>query len=176
MDDETLEDRCDRPKRHPRGGRIRGVGDRVQGRHRPVRDVPRHGGDPEGASEGLRERRGVQVATGRPAPPAGDRRRPARTRSRIGDRAVATAMLFPSVAAIAIFVYGFVGWTGYVSFTRWNDVLPDYAWAGLRTYADLFETFRFRIDLLNTVKFTLVFLAGCVGAGFALAVLLDRAV
>jgi glucose/mannose transport system permease protein len=85
-------------------------------------------------------------------------------------------MLLPSVAAIAIFVYGFVGWTGYVSFTRWNDVLPDYTWAGLRTYADLFETFRFRIDILNTVKFTVVFLAGCVGAGFALAVLLDRAV
>jgi glucose/mannose transport system permease protein len=85
-------------------------------------------------------------------------------------------MLFPSVAAIAVFVYGFVGWTGYVSFTRWNDVLPDYTWAGLRTYTDLFETFRFRIDILNTVKFTVVFLAGCVGAGFALAVLLDRAV
>ena len=85
-------------------------------------------------------------------------------------------MVLPSVAAIAVFVYGFAGWTGYVSFTRWNDVLPDYTWAGLRTYADLFETFRFRIDLLNTVKFTLVFLAGCVGAGFALAVLLDRAV
>jgi len=83
-------------------------------------------------------------------------------------------MVLPSVAALAVFVYGFAGWTGYVSLTRWNDVLPDYTWAGLRTYADLFESFRFRIDLLNTVRFTVVFLAGCVGIGFALAVLLDR--
>ena len=53
-------------------------------------------------------------------------------------------------------------------------MLPDYTWAGLRAYADLFESFRFRIDLLNTARFTVVFLAGCVGIGFALAVLLDR--
>ena len=85
-------------------------------------------------------------------------------------------MVLPSVAALAVFVYGFAGWTGYVSLTRWNDVLPDYTWAGLRAYADLFESFRFRIDLLNTARFTVVFLAGCVGIGFALAVLLDRGV
>ena len=82
-------------------------------------------------------------------------------------------MVLPSVAAIAVFVYGFVGWTGYVSLTRWNDMLPNYAWAGLGTYADLFETFRFRIDIVNTVKFTLAFLTGCLGVGFLLAALLD---
>ena len=83
-------------------------------------------------------------------------------------------MLLPSVVAIAVFVYAFVGWTGYVSLTRWNDVLPDYTWAGLRTYVDLFDTVRFRIDLLNTVKFTGAFLVGCLGVGFTLAALLDR--
>jgi glucose/mannose transport system permease protein len=83
-------------------------------------------------------------------------------------------MVLPSVAAIAVFVYGFVGWTGYVSLTRWNDVLPNYEWAGWRTYVDLFDTFRFRIDIVNTGKFTLAFLAGCLGVGFSLAVLLDR--
>jgi glucose/mannose transport system permease protein len=83
-------------------------------------------------------------------------------------------MVLPSVVAIAVFVYGFVGWTGYVSLTRWNDVLPDYAWAGLSAYANLFEAFRFRIDIVNTAKFTLAFLAGCLGVGFSLAVLLDR--
>jgi glucose/mannose transport system permease protein len=83
-------------------------------------------------------------------------------------------MLLPSVVAIAVFVYAFASWTGYVSLTRWNDVLPDYTWAGLRTYADLFDAVRFRIDLLNTVKFTGAFLAGCLGLGFTLAALLDR--
>jgi len=83
-------------------------------------------------------------------------------------------MVAPSVVAIAVFVYGFVAWTGYVSLTRWNDILPDYAWSGWRNYLDLFSTFRFRIDLLNTVKFTLVFLAACLAVGFTLAILLDR--
>jgi glucose/mannose transport system permease protein len=87
---------------------------------------------------------------------------------------VATAMVLPSVAAVAVFVYGFAAWTGYVSLTQWNDVLPNYAWAGVRTYSDLFDSFRFRIDIVNTVKFTLAFLAGCLGIGFSLAVLLDR--
>lgn len=82
-------------------------------------------------------------------------------------------MMLPSVVAIAVFVYAFAGWTGYVSLTRWNDVLPDYTWAGLRVYADLFDTVRFRIDLVNTVKFTGVFLVGCLGLGFGLAALLD---
>jgi glucose/mannose transport system permease protein len=83
-------------------------------------------------------------------------------------------MVLPSVVAIAVFVYGFAAWTGYVSLTRWNDVLPNYAWAGIRTYTDLLDTFRFRIDIVNTVKFTLAFLAGCLGIGFSLAVILDR--
>ncbi len=83
-------------------------------------------------------------------------------------------MVAPSVAVIAVFVYGFVAWTGYVSLTQWNDVLPNYAWAGWRNYLDLFETFRFRIDILNTAKFTLVFLVACLVVGFSLAMLLDR--
>ncbi|HYM71318.1 MAG TPA: sugar ABC transporter permease [bacterium] len=84
-------------------------------------------------------------------------------------------MVAPSIIAIAVFVYGFVGWTGFVSLTRWNDVLPDYTWVGWRNYLDLFDNFRFRIDIINTAKFTFVFLAACLTIGLALAVLLERA-
>jgi glucose/mannose transport system permease protein len=101
---------------------------------------------------------------------------PARRRGRTWDRVAAVVMVAPSVAAIAVFVYGFVGWTAFVSLTRWNDVLPNYAWAGWRNYLDLFGTFRFRIDIVNTLKFTLAFLAGCLAIGFTLAVLLDRGI
>jgi glucose/mannose transport system permease protein len=85
-------------------------------------------------------------------------------------------MIAPSVAAIAVFIYGFVAWTGYISLVHWNDVVPNYTWVGLRNYVDLFQNFRFRIDIVNTIKFTLAFLAGCLGVGFLLAVLLDRGV
>src|SRR5437588_7815755 len=171
--DDAVDHRRHRPQRDPRRRRQRGLGHRLQGRDCAVCDLSRYRGDPTGAREGLRERRSVQVAARRLRAGSAQAGRP-RRRARTWDRAAATAMLLPSVVAIAVFVYGFVGWTGYVSLTRWNDVLPNYAWAGLRTYADLFDTFRFRIALLNTLKFTLAFLAGCLGVGFTLAVLLDR--
>src|SRR6516164_11623276 len=113
------------------------------------------------------QRRGGGGPSQRPGPAA-------RSRSRVRDRAAAIAMVLPSVIAIAVFVYGFVAWTGFVSLTRWNDVLPNYAWGGLRAYADLFASFRFRIDILNTAKFTAAFLSGCLVLGFSLAVLLER--
>ncbi len=106
--------------------------------------------------------------------PIGARRISAARRGWSWDRVTAAAMVAPSVAAIAVFVYGFVAWTGYVSLTHWNDVLPNYAWVGWRNYLDLFETFRFRIDLVNTLKFTLAFLTACLVIGFILAVLLER--
>jgi len=84
-------------------------------------------------------------------------------------------MIAPSIIAVAVFIYGFVAWTGFVSLTRWNDVLPNYAWVGWRNYLDLFENFRFRIDIVNTAKFTVVFLAACLAIGFGLAILLERA-
>jgi glucose/mannose transport system permease protein len=84
------------------------------------------------------------------------------------------AMVAPSVVLIAVFVYGFIAWTGYTSLSQWNDILPNYAWAGWQNYRDLFQTFRFPIDLVNTAKFTAAFLAGCLAIGFALAVLLDQ--
>lgn len=95
-------------------------------------------------------------------------------RVRVGDRMAAAAMVAPSVAAIAVFVYVFIAWNGYVSLTRWNDVLPNYTWVGWRNYLDLFANVRFRIDMANTLRFTVVFLAACLTIGFTLAVLLDR--
>src|SRR5438445_6960203 len=150
--DETVDHRRHRSQRDPRRRRQRGLGHRLQGRDCAVCDLPRYRGDPKGAREGLRKRRSVQVASRRPLRAGSAQARRPRRRTRTWDRAAATAMLLPSVVAIAVFVYGFVGWTGYVSLTRWNDVLPNYAWAGRRTYADLFGTFRLRIDPLNTVQ------------------------
>ena len=33
--------------------------------------------------------------------------------------------ILPSVILIAVFVYGFIGWTGWISLTNWKDVVPD---------------------------------------------------
>jgi glucose/mannose transport system permease protein len=32
--------------------------------------------------------------------------------------------ILPSVILIAVFVFGFIAWTGWVSLTNWKDVIP----------------------------------------------------
>jgi glucose/mannose transport system permease protein len=90
------------------------------------------------------------------------------------DQVIAVLLIAPSLAAIAVFVYGFIGFTAFASFTKWNALWPDFSWVGWYNYATLFNTVRFQIDLRNTVTFTLLFLAVCLAVGFVLAVLLDR--
>jgi glucose/mannose transport system permease protein len=92
------------------------------------------------------------------------------------DRTLAVAVLVPSVAAVGIFVYGFIGWTGYVSLSNWNSFIRDLSFAGIQNYLTLFDTIRFQIDLRNTLIFTVAFLTACLVIGFLLAVLLDQRV
>jgi len=96
------------------------------------------------------------------------------------ERWIAFLMVLPSIILIAIFVYGFIGWTARVSLSRWDGIRPDYTWAGLDNYRQLFGVVggvsarRFAIDLWNTLFFTLLFLAACVVVGLLLAILLDQ--
>ncbi|MBC7250697.1 MAG: sugar ABC transporter permease [Anaerolineae bacterium] len=90
------------------------------------------------------------------------------------ERVVSVLLITPSAIAIAIFVYGFIGWTAYVSLTKWDQLLPDFTLVGLRNYQRLFANQRFRIDLRNTVVFTVLFLISCLVIGLILAILLDQ--
>jgi glucose/mannose transport system permease protein len=84
------------------------------------------------------------------------------------------ALLLPSIIAVAIFVYGFIGWSARVSLSQWKGLLPDYTWVGLQQYAYLFHDTRFLIDVRNTAVFTVGFIAGCLILGLGLAILLDQ--
>jgi glucose/mannose transport system permease protein len=90
------------------------------------------------------------------------------------ERITAILLILPSAIAIAIFVYGFIGFTGFVSLTKWNKLLPDFSLAGLRNYQKLFANQRFQIDMRNMVVFTVLFLISSLAMGFLLAVLLDQ--
>lgn len=92
------------------------------------------------------------------------------------DRLTALLMITPSVIAIAIFVYGFIGWTSFVSLTKWSGIAPDYTFVGLKNYADIFRTGRFQTDIRNTIVFTACFLIGCLALGLLLALLVDARV
>lgn len=84
------------------------------------------------------------------------------------------ALLTPSIVAVAIFVYGFIGWSIRVSLSKWKGLLPDFTWAGLSQYTYLFHDARFKIDVRNTAVFTIGFIAGCLILGLGLAILLDQ--
>ena len=85
------------------------------------------------------------------------------------------ALLFPSIVAVGIFVYGFIAWSVRVSLSKWKGLNPDYTFVGLQQYTDLiFNDQRFLIDIRNTAVFTVGFILGCLLLGLGLAILLDQ--
>ncbi len=91
------------------------------------------------------------------------------------EQLLSVALLLPSIIAVAIFVYGFIGWSVRVSLSRWKGLNPDFTWVGLKQYTTLFNNDpRFIIDVRNTGMFTVLFIVGCLVIGLGLAILLDQ--
>lgn len=101
------------------------------------------------------------------------------------EKIVGFVFFLPSLIAIIIFVYGFIGWTGWVSVSNWTrGANPDYTYAGFDSYARIFgigeryaagiDAKRFSASMRNVIGFTLLFLVSCIIVGFLLAALLDR--
>jgi len=95
-------------------------------------------------------------------------------RALTSDQVIAVGLIVPSVVAVVVFVYGFIGWSALVSVSKWDTVRPDYTFVGLDNFRNLFDNFRFQIDIRNTVVFTVFFVLACLVVGFVLASLLDR--
>ena len=97
------------------------------------------------------------------------------------DQLIAFLMLLPSLILIGLFVYGFIFQTAYSSFTDWEGVALGVKrnFIGLENYKNLFTkllNIRFRQSLVNTVFFTLFFIAGCLSLGLLFAILLDQGI
>lgn len=90
------------------------------------------------------------------------------------DRFLSIVLITPSILAVLIFIYGFIGWSVRVSLSKWKGLNPDYTWNGLSNYINLFSDPRFAVDVRNTLIFTGVFVAGSILLGFILAVMLDQ--
>jgi glucose/mannose transport system permease protein len=107
-------------------------------------------------------------------------RKPAKRVTRQGrwtrDRILSLALIAPSLIAIAVFVYGMIGWTGWVSLSNANSLSFDMSFRGLQNFQSIFANARFQIDLRNTVVFTLFFVAVSLALGLTLASFLDRRV
>jgi len=98
------------------------------------------------------------------------------------DRLKAFFTLLPSIILIGLFVYGFIGNTFWLSLTDWGGVAalaenPVRNFAGLTNYRELFTGFLgggFRQDLVNAVYYSVMLLAGAIGTGLFIAILLDN--
>lgn len=91
---------------------------------------------------------------------------------------VSPLVLLPSLTAVGIFVYGFIGFTFWVSISNWSTLKEDLSIRDpvLGNYADIFQTTRFQADIRNTFIFTALFLALAVAVGLGAALLLDQRV
>lgn len=101
--------------------------------------------------------------------------RPLKPRRRLSrDKLYAILTLTPTLIALGVFVYAFIVWTGWVSFSKWNSFVVNMSWNGLRNYTAIFSSFRFQSDLRNMVYFTVGFVGLCLIVGMLLAILLDQ--
>ena len=101
------------------------------------------------------------------------------------EKIVGFIILLPSLMGVALFVYGFIGWSAWVSVSNWKlGAKPDYTFSGFDSYARLFgigeryassiDAIRFAADMRNVIGFTILFITGCIIIGFLLATILDR--
>jgi glucose/mannose transport system permease protein len=88
--------------------------------------------------------------------------------------ALAFLVILPSIIAVAVFIYGFILWTFYISTTDWRSSVPDYTFVGLKNWIRMVNDRRFQMDLRNLLFYAIGFMSQCIVIGFVLASLLDQ--
>ena len=86
---------------------------------------------------------------------------------------ISALVVAPSFALILLFVYGFILWTIYMSFTG-STLLPSYELVGVEPYKDMVRSSRFSVAFTNLIIFGTLFILIAMALGTVLAVLLDQ--
>jgi glucose/mannose transport system permease protein len=79
----------------------------------------------------------------------------------------------PSFAVLLWFIYGFIGWTFYISLTK-SKMLPSYDFWGFHQYVRLWQMPRWHIAVENLFIFTSLFIILCIVIGVVLSIFLDQ--
>ena len=82
-------------------------------------------------------------------------------------------VLAPSLAAVFIFVYGFIAFTVFLSFTD-SRILPSFGIVGFENYSKLFRLSHWDIAITNLGIFAFLYISICTVIGLALAIFLDQ--
>jgi len=79
----------------------------------------------------------------------------------------------PSFILGFLFIYGLILWNAYFSVSA-SRLLPNYEFAGIEPYLNLFASDRFQVASWNLAIFATLFIGGSLALGLLLAVLLDQ--
>ena len=82
-------------------------------------------------------------------------------------------VLSPSLAMALVFVYGFILFTVYLSFTD-SRILPSFGWVGFENYFKLFRLRHWEIAVTNMGVFAVLYMLICTAIGLALAIFFDQ--
>ena len=82
-------------------------------------------------------------------------------------------VLAPSFIAVMVFVYGFIGWTAWVSLTR-SRLMPRYEFDSFIQYERLADSPRFETAMVHLAIFGTLFIVIAMVLGLLLAILLDQ--
>ncbi|MDA9914398.1 sugar ABC transporter permease [Alphaproteobacteria bacterium] len=82
-------------------------------------------------------------------------------------------VLGPSFLVIILFVYGFIAWTAWISFTR-SRLMPKYDIDGFIQYQRLFDSPRWEVAIDNLFIFGFLFILISMLLGLVIAIFLDQ--
>ena len=82
-------------------------------------------------------------------------------------------VLSPSLALVLIFVYGFILFTVYLSFTD-SRILPSFGWVGLENYSKLWRLSHWETSLKNLGVYAVLYISISTIVGLTLAIFLDQ--
>jgi ABC-type sugar transport system permease subunit len=96
------------------------------------------------------------------------------TRTTLRDALAGYLFLLPSLLPLAVFTLYPLAYSGYLSLTKWNLLVPHKQFVGLANYAQFGSDPVLHRAFLNTALYTAVVVGAGVFLGFVLAVLLNR--
>jgi len=82
-------------------------------------------------------------------------------------------VLAPSLGVIMVFVYGFIVYTVYLSFTN-SKILPSYDLVGMANYTKLFQLPAWTLAITNLAIFASLYIVISTAIGLTLAIFLDQ--
>lgn len=82
-------------------------------------------------------------------------------------------VLSPSLVLVLVFVYGFIAFSVYLSFTD-SRLLPSYGLVGWENYSKLWRLSHWKTSLTNMGIFSVLYIGICTCIGLCLAIFLDQ--